>query len=411
MADSELFRQFFEKGVEAYYALDPESLRLVAVSDKLVRLSGYSKEDLLSGRIPLPELIDPDFRLLLHHKLAERRAVKEDRYLARLRTADGRPLDAELRIREETVEGRRVVFGIVLPINVKWVLPEGALPAGSRLGRYEIQAEVGRGGFGIVYRALDRELQRVVAVKILIPGASTDPAVMEQFHREARVLARMGAHANLVQVLDVGRQGAMQYLAMEYVEGPTLAQLLKEDDTLQTPRAAVRVGDAAWTCRFAAKIARALHYAHSREVVHRDVKPANVLVDAAGEPRLMDFGLARIAEPDPLLSMDGSTVVGTPAYMAPEQLASPDAADGRVDIYSLGATLYHMLTRVPPFLAPSREEVLYRVARGLFRAPRSVNPAVPPAVEEVCVKAMAFAASDRYATGEEFAAALETVAR
>jgi len=411
VADSELFRQFFEKGVEAYYALDPESLRLVAVSDKLVRLSGYSKEDLLSGRIPLPELIDPDFRLLLHHKLAERRAVKEDRYLARLRTADGRPLDAELRIREETVEGRRVVFGIVLPINVKWVLPEGALPAGSRLGRYEIQAEVGRGGFGIVYRALDRELQRVVAVKILIPGASTDPAVMEQFHREARVLARMGAHANLVQVLDVGRQGAMQYLAMEYVEGPTLAQLLKEDDTLQTPRAAVRVGDAAWTCRFAAKIARALHYAHSREVVHRDVKPANVLVDAAGEPRLMDFGLARIAEPDPLLSMDGSTVVGTPAYMAPEQLASPDAADGRVDIYSLGATLYHMLTRVPPFLAPSREEVLYRVARGLFRAPRSVNPAVPPAVEEVCVKAMAFAASDRYATGEEFAAALETVAR
>jgi hypothetical protein len=197
---------------------------------------------------------------------------------------------------------------------------------------YAVLCEIGRGGRGIVYKARDLALNRLVAIKTLPPGGSI--SLEERFRVEASALARLN-HPNIVQVYG-GREGDRPYLVQELVEGPSLRQVVGERGPLPAEEAA----------RIAEDLAGALDYAHTRGVLHRDVKPANVLMTAEGTPKLVDFGLAKLPEFDPTITPPG-TILGTPHYLAPEMLRGSDQADARTDPYGLGATLYYLLMGRP----------------------------------------------------------------
>jgi tetratricopeptide (TPR) repeat protein len=244
--------------------------------------------------------------------------------------------------------------------------------------RYQVVCELGRGGMGIVLEALDTRLNRRVALKVLLAGDFASPEALERFQVEARSAARL-SHRNLVSVHEVGEEGGRQFLVMDYVEGESLAARLKREGPLD-PR------DAAW---FALRLADALYYAHTRSILHRDVKPANVLLDHEGEPLLTDFGLAKELDgTGPDLTASGY-VVGTPAYMSPEQAqGSSDELDRRSDIYALGATLYEMLTGKPPFVAPNMAVLLRSVIEKEPQPVRSLRPEIDADLETICLKCL-----------------------
>ncbi len=258
------------------------------------------------------------------------------------------------------------------------------LSAGSRLGPYRIDAPVGRGGMGVVYRATDTVLGRVVAVKVL--SATLGPDSAARFVREAQAAARV-RHDHIVPVYAaVDPPGGPAHLVMEFVDGPTLRQAATDARGLDPRRAAEVV----------AQVADALAAAHATGLVHRDVKPANVLLDAAtGRAKLADFGLARAADAADLTR--SVVVVGTPAYMAPEQVRNPTTSGPLADVYGLGATLYEALTGAEPFRG-SLELVLAQVLADDPLPPRRLNPAVPRDLDTVCLKAMAKDPARRYAS-------------
>jgi tetratricopeptide (TPR) repeat protein len=259
------------------------------------------------------------------------------------------------------------------------------------LGPYRIEAEVGRGGMGIVYRAFDEALQRTVAVKVLRPGQD-DPVARARLVREARLAARF-RHDHVVAVHAVADPSdGLPYLVMEYVPGPTLKARVRERGALPPAEAATLV----------AQVADALAAAHAAGLVHRDVKPSNILLDpATGRARLTDFGLARLAADTAGLTRVGA-VAGTPEYMSPEQVRGATGLDGRADVYGLGATLYEALTGEPPFRG-TPAAVLRQVLDEEPRPPRSLNEAVPRDLETVCLKALAKEPSGRYPTAAEMA--------
>ncbi|HVM12491.1 MAG TPA: protein kinase, partial [Actinomycetota bacterium] len=212
--------------------------------------------------------------------------------------------------------------------------------AGRILGdRYELGPVVGRGGMATVYRARDRVLHREVAVKVLQPQLARDQEFIERFRREARAAAGL-SHPNIVGVHDHGSDGSDHFIVMEFVEGRTLAEVLDEEGALETGRAIAIATD----------VAAALSAAHERGLVHRDVKPANILLTDRGRVMVTDFGIARAATSQGL-TMTG-TVLGTASYLSPEQ-ARGEPVDERSDVYSLGCVLYEMLTGEPPFAADS----------------------------------------------------------
>ena len=260
----------------------------------------------------------------------------------------------------------------------------------SRIGRFEVRAFLGAGAFGAVYRAGDPLLGREVALKVAHPGLLDNPAQVERFLREARAAAGL-RHPHLVPVYDAGREGDTYYLAAAFIEGRTLAQARKQGDL--DIRQAVDV---------VRQLAEALAYAHRRGVVHRDVKPANVLVGTGVQAYLADFGLAHRQGTAEKLTHEGA-VVGTPAYMAPEQ------AEGRIgeplpasDQYSLGVVLYELLCGQTPFIGPP-VSVLYEVLHKEPPPPRRLNPRLPRDLERVCLKAMAKRPADRYPDCQELA--------
>jgi serine/threonine-protein kinase len=235
------------------------------------------------------------------------------------------------------------------------------------LGRFQLLEQLGRGSFGTVYKARDAELGRLVAVKVPRAGSFATAQEEERFLGEARSAARL-QHPHIVPVHEIAHEGDMPYIVSDYVEGRTLAELLMERRPGFRESAAL-----------AAQIADALDYAHDRKVIHRDVKPANILLVSGGsspdippQPKLTDFGLARREEGALVVTREGE-VLGTPAYMAPEQAAGEQAkVDGRSDVYSLGAVLYELLTGEPPFRGTLRM-VLYQVMHEEPRAPRKLN--------------------------------------
>ncbi|MCB9915271.1 MAG: serine/threonine protein kinase [Planctomycetes bacterium] len=198
----------------------------------------------------------------------------------------------------------------------------------------ELQGVLGRGGMGVVYRARQRDLDRVVALKVLLPECTADPAFAERFEREARVLARLD-HPGVVRVVDAGRTGTWYWLVMEYVDGVNLRKLIEEREV--APREALAI---------VTQVCDALQYAHDQGVVHRDIKPENILVDRLGRVKIADFGLAKLVEREAgaVTLTRSDQAMGTPQYMAPEQIRRPLAVDHRADLYSLGVVLYELLT-------------------------------------------------------------------
>ena len=278
--------------------------------------------------------------------------------------------------------------------------PEGALGAMPRVfGQYELLGEIGRGGMGVVYKARQKDLDRVVALKMILASHLASPEHVRRFQVEARAAARL-RHSNIVHIHEVGQQHGQHYFTMEYVEGQSLAERLE--------RGAVPI-DAA--VRITATVARAVEHLHQQGIVHRDLKPSNILLDAEGQPYVTDFGLAKVFEPGGEQTATG-VVAGTPSYMAPEQASGHFSEVGpAADVYSLGAILYELLTGQPPFRQENRLDVLLDILGSEPPLVRQLNPKVPVGLELACLKCLAKAPGDRYASAAALADDLDRFAR
>jgi serine/threonine-protein kinase len=263
--------------------------------------------------------------------------------------------------------------------------------AWSQLSRYELIAEIGRGGMGVVYRAYEPALDRTVALKLLAPDLANQPGFVARLRREAISAARL-RHPNIALLYEFGQADDTSFLAMEYVPGCSLRQLL-EAGQLPTERALAILD----------QIGQALDYAHRMGIVHRDVKPSNILVGPDDQAMLIDFGLAEVSE-STLLTTDGA-VLGTPHYMAPEQ-AVGRGAEARSDQYGLAAVAYEMLAGAPPFDNRSATAVIHAHIYELPPPPTERRPSLPAAVNAVLLRALAKQPTDRYTSLAEFVAAL-----
>ena len=258
-----------------------------------------------------------------------------------------------------------------------------AVTLNNTVGRFVIRAKLGAGAFGTVYRAYDPQLEREVALKVPNPGVMTDAKRAERFLREAKAAARL-RHPHIVPVFDAGKDGDQYYIASAFIDGKTLADDIPERGT-----------DFARAARLARELAEALAYAHGEGIVHRDVKPQNVMIDKQGRLHLMDFGLAARQEEEARLTRDG-TVMGTPSYMAPEQ-ARGNSADvtPAADQYAVGVVLYELLTGKAPFKGPVAT-VLHNVIHTEPDAPHKRRTDVPKDLETICLKALSKRPEDRY---------------
>jgi hypothetical protein len=269
-----------------------------------------------------------------------------------------------------------------------------ALPR-SLAGRYRLDALIGSGGMGRVYRARDLTLGRPVAVKVLPADLAKDADAVRRFGREARAVASL-SHPGIVTVFDAGVADEVPYIVMEYVEGRTLVEVLRREGPLDPPRAA----------GIAADVADALDAAHACGVVHRDVKPGNIMLTAGGDVRVMDFGIALSLDADATVTR---SAMGTPTYAAPEQ-ADGGPVDGRTDVYALGVVLYELLTGRPPFEAKSPLAVLAMHRDTVPDSPSSRVAAVPAAVDAVVATALAKRPGERFQSAGAMADALRRAA-
>jgi serine/threonine-protein kinase len=271
--------------------------------------------------------------------------------------------------------------------------PQGELPAGAEtpaITGYEVLGELGRGGMGVVYKARHLKLNRLVALKVLWAGGGARDEELARFRTEAEAAARL-QHPNVVQVHEVGEQGGVPFVALEHVEGGSLAQ--KINGTPLPARQAAELLQA---------LARAMHEAHRHRIVHRDLKPANVLLTADGTPKVTDFGLAKC--------LDGAgqtrtgAILGTPSYAAPEQVEGrAGAVTPSADVYGLGAILYEMLTGRPPFKAETALDTVRQVVGEDPVPPGRLNSKVPRDLETICLKCLRKEPKKRYASGADLA--------
>lgn len=263
---------------------------------------------------------------------------------------------------------------------------------GQHLGKYEIVSEIGRGGMAVVYKAYDPSLQRHVALKVLSPRLMSDEQIIRRFEREATTAANL-KHPNIVVIHDVGHAEGFQFLVMELLEGRTLREEIKAIGALPVTRVAPII----------AQVASALDYAHQRGLIHRDVKPSNIILGTDDHATLTDFGLVRAMSGSRLTEV--GSALGTLDYMPPEQLGGEEI-DRRADIYSLGVVVYESLTAQMPFTANTPYTLMRQV---LYEPPPPLSRAVPqlsPAVDRVVAQALAKSPHDRFRTAGEFAMAL-----
>jgi serine/threonine-protein kinase len=261
-------------------------------------------------------------------------------------------------------------------------------------GDYETLEEIGRGGMGVIFKAKQRSLNRVVAIKMILAGRLASEADVTRFRMEAEAVAQL-EHEAIVGIYEVGEHHGQQYFSMRLIEGGSLAGRMQQ--YRNDPRAAALL---------VVRVARAVHHAHQRGVLHRDIKPSNVLLDAEGRPYVTDFGLARrLTGAGP--SLTSGAVVGTPAYMAPEQARADKGVTTAADVYGLGAVLYELFTGGPPFPGDNVLEVLVRVIAEAPARPRSVNPALDLDLETICLACLEKEPAKRYGSAEEVAQELQ----
>ena len=265
--------------------------------------------------------------------------------------------------------------------------------------RYQLEEPIASGGAAIVWRAFDEVLSRSVAVKLLHPHLATDPTTVERFRLESINAARL-THPNVVAIYDTGQQEDIVYLVMEYVDGPSLRDIVRERGQLD-PAVVAALGE---------QVAAALGEAHQHGIVHRDVKPANILLTSDGVAKVTDFGIAKALSGNQVTLTSPGTVVGTAAYVAPEQLEGGEV-DGRADIYALGVVLYECLTGQPAWQGDTpTATAAARLTQDLL-APRQVRADVPRALDDIIVRATRRAPDDRYADGATFAASIAPLVR
>lgn len=258
--------------------------------------------------------------------------------------------------------------------------------------RFQIESLIARGGMATVFKGTDLTLGRTVAVKILSEELAQDPSFVARFRLEAQAAASL-THPNIVAVYDTGSDGETHYIVMEYLEGRTLHQILNEDGTVP-PEEVATIG---------AEVAEALAEAHEKGIVHRDVKPGNIMISRNGTAKVMDFGIAKAATAGNLTQV--GSILGTVAYLSPEQ-ARGEPVDGRSDIYSLGALLYQMLTGSLPLKGDTYVEMVHKLNNQDPPRPSEVNPSVPRKMDAVIMRTLAKEPGDRYQTGTELAADL-----
>ncbi len=266
-----------------------------------------------------------------------------------------------------------------------------------RIPGYKLLERLGRGSMGTVYKARQLNLDRIVAIKILAPFLSNNQPYVRRFMKEARVIGRLN-HPNVVQGFDAGEAGGVYYFAMEYCEGPTLLQILKRGGAMDEDRA----------INIVTQVAHALEHAHEQGLVHRDVKPDNVMIVEGGVAKLCDLGLAKDVAIESGSTERGSTV-GTPNYISPEQARGEGGIDIRSDIYSLGATFYHLLTGVPPFDGQNPAVIMVKHLNEDPTPLRERMPTVHPLTERVVLKMLAKHPRDRYQTPTELLADLDAL--
>jgi serine/threonine protein kinase/tetratricopeptide (TPR) repeat protein len=262
------------------------------------------------------------------------------------------------------------------------------------LGDYELLEEIGRGGQGVVYRARQKSLNRTVALKVVGRGLSTTPSHLKRFQLEAESAASLD-NANIVPIYEVGERNGSCYFSMKFVEGGPLDQLVR-GEPMPLRRAAELI----------AKLARAVHYAHEHGILHRDIKPGNILVDAKGEPHLSDFGLARLTETESTVTRTIETL-GTPSYMAPEQALGNAQLTSATDVYGLGAVLYHLFTGHPPFAGGTTYDTIRLLLETEPRQPRLWNPKIDRDLTTICLKCLEKNPQRRYPSALALAEDLE----
>lgn len=304
-------------------------------------------------------------------------------------------------LRERIERRRRMLAALDLPPEAP-VLPEAARdvpPILPRLEGYEIEGLIGQGGMGIVYKARQLGLNRPVAIKMILAGANASAQERARFRSEAEAVARL-THPNIAQIFEIGEQQGRPYLTLEYVSGGSLAQQL--DGLPVPPRRAAELILA---------LARGVQHAHERGVVHRDLKPGNVLIHSDGTPKIADFGLAKHAEANHAHTLTGA-IIGSPTYMAPEQAAGNSADIGpATDIYALGVILYELLTGKPPFKGDSVIQTIQQVREQEPLPPRLIQPKVPRDLNVICLKCLEKKPYQRYASAAALAADLQAFLR
>jgi serine/threonine protein kinase len=291
---------------------------------------------------------------------------------------------------------RLVAAGFLTPSQVQRLTPDLAQFASQQIPGYQILHKLGQGGMGMVYKAKQLSMNRLVALKILHPRLAANKEYLDRFRREAHTAARFSSN-NVVQAIDVGSAGNVNYFVMEYVEGKTVQEEL----------AAGKIFGEREALDIILQVAQALREAYKRGLIHRDIKPANIILTKEGVVKLADLGLARDTADRAAIEAERGALVGTPYYIAPEQIEGQDDVDIRADLYSLGATLYHMVTGRPPFTGKGRDAVFDAHLEKDLTPPEKINKALSAGVGEVVDFLMAKDREDRYRTPEELIIDLE----
>lgn len=285
---------------------------------------------------------------------------------------------------------------------------QGVLP---QFGDYELEAEIARGGMGVVYRARQRSLNRTVAIKMILAGQVASPESVQRFRLEAEAAARLN-HPGIVPIYEIGEYETQHFFSMKLIEGGSLAECLPDFQLSATASPAARRDQQTCIAELLAKVARALEFAHQRGVLHRDLKPSNILIDESGEPHLTDFGLAKLTGREASGITLSAAVLGTPGYLAPEQAAGKtEQVTTAADVYGLGATLYELLTGRPPFVGATSMETMWLAIEGNPKPPRQLNPAVHRDLETITVRCLEKAPERRYRSAAAVAEELERFIR